>query len=76
MFSPLTAECEQEAGRILTEEMPGAAITLSHELGRIGLLERENVTLLNACLQDLARTTVAAIDRSVDRQSACARRCI
>jgi N-methylhydantoinase A/oxoprolinase/acetone carboxylase beta subunit len=60
VFSPLTAECELEAGRILAEEMPGAAVTLSHELGRIGLLERENVTLLNACLQDLARTTVAA----------------
>jgi N-methylhydantoinase A/oxoprolinase/acetone carboxylase beta subunit len=60
VFSPLTAECEQEAARILAEEMPGASITQSHELGRIGLLERENVTLLNACLQDLARTTVAA----------------
>jgi N-methylhydantoinase A/oxoprolinase/acetone carboxylase beta subunit len=60
VFSPLTAECEQEAARILNEEMPGASITLSHELGRIGLLERENVTLLNACLQDLAHRTVAA----------------
>jgi N-methylhydantoinase A/oxoprolinase/acetone carboxylase beta subunit len=60
IFSPLTAECEQEAERILAEEMPGAGITLSHDLGRIGLLERENVTLLNACLQDLARATVAA----------------
>jgi len=60
VFSPLTAECEQEAGRILADEIPGADITLSHELGRIGLLERENVTLLNACLQDLARKTVAA----------------
>jgi N-methylhydantoinase A/oxoprolinase/acetone carboxylase beta subunit len=60
IFSPLTAECELEAARILAEEMPGANITLSHELGRIGLLERENVTLLNACLQDLARKTVAA----------------
>ncbi len=61
VFSPLTAECEQEAARILAEEMPGASITLSHELGRIGLLERENVTLLNACLQDLAHRTVAAL---------------
>ncbi|HEY0181778.1 MAG TPA: hydantoinase/oxoprolinase family protein [Rhodopila sp.] len=60
IFSPLTAECEREAERILAEEMPGASITLSHDLGRIGLLERENVTLLNACLQDLAHTTVAA----------------
>jgi N-methylhydantoinase A/oxoprolinase/acetone carboxylase beta subunit len=60
VFSPLTAECELEAGRILAEEIPDASITLSHELGRIGLLERENVALLNACLQDLARRTVAA----------------
>jgi N-methylhydantoinase A/oxoprolinase/acetone carboxylase beta subunit len=65
VFSPLTAACELEAGRILAEEMPGAAITLSHELGRIGLLERENVTLLNACLQDLARTTVAAFTEAL-----------
>jgi N-methylhydantoinase A/oxoprolinase/acetone carboxylase beta subunit len=65
IFSPLTAECEQEAERILKEEMPGASITLSHDLGRIGLLERENVTLLNACLQDLARTTVAAFTEAL-----------
>lgn len=65
IFSPLTAECEQEAERILVEEIPGAGITLSHELGRIGLLERENVTLLNACLQDLARATVAAFTEAL-----------
>ena len=61
IFSPLISECEREAGRILAEEIPNANITLSHELGRIGLLERENVTLLNACLQDLAHETVAAL---------------
>ena len=41
--------------------MPGPrSITLSHDLGRIGLLERENVALLNACLQELARKTTSA----------------
>jgi N-methylhydantoinase A/oxoprolinase/acetone carboxylase beta subunit len=60
LFSPLTADCEKEAERILAEEIPGARITLSHQLGRIGLLERENVTLLNASLQTLAQKTVAA----------------
>jgi N-methylhydantoinase A/oxoprolinase/acetone carboxylase beta subunit len=69
IFSPLTAECEQEAERILLEEMPGASITLSHDLGRIGLLERENVTLLNACLQDLARTTVTAFTEALQGSS-------
>jgi N-methylhydantoinase A/oxoprolinase/acetone carboxylase beta subunit len=59
-FSPLTAECELEAAEILRRENPALRITLSSELGRIGLLERENVTLLNACLQELARKTTAA----------------
>ncbi len=68
VFSPLTAECELEAQRILLEEMPDARITLSHDLGRIGLLERENVTLLNACLQDLAVRTSAAFIEAL-RQS-------
>jgi N-methylhydantoinase A/oxoprolinase/acetone carboxylase beta subunit len=65
VFSPLTAECELEAERILAEELPGASITLSHELGRIGLLERENVALLNACLQGLAQKTVAAFTEAL-----------
>lgn len=60
VFSPLTAECELEAAEILRRENPALRITLSSDLGRIGLLERENVTLLNACLQDLARKTTAA----------------
>lgn len=60
VFSPLTAECELEAADILRQENPGLRITLSSELGRIGLLERENVTLLNACLQELARKTTKA----------------
>ena len=65
IFSPLTAECELEAAEILRSEMPEARLTLSHELGRIGLLERENVTLLNAALQDLAARTVEAFRQAL-----------
>jgi N-methylhydantoinase A/oxoprolinase/acetone carboxylase beta subunit len=60
VFSPLNAECEEQAAAILRDECPDVAVTLSHHLGRIGLLERENVTLLNACLQALARRTTRA----------------
>ena len=60
VFSPLNAECEQRAAAILREECPDLAVTLSHELGRIGLLERENAALLNAALVDLARRTTRA----------------
>ena len=59
-FSPLTAEHELRAAEIVREVDPGVAITLSHRLGRMGLLERENVTLLNACLSQLGRSTIDA----------------
>jgi N-methylhydantoinase A/oxoprolinase/acetone carboxylase beta subunit len=65
VFSPLTAECEAEAEEIVREEMPGATISLSHDLGRIGLLERENVTLLNASLQTLAKQTTEAFTNAL-----------
>jgi len=57
-FSPLDPSHEERARAILTKECPDAAITPSHRLGRIGLLERENAALLNAALTDLARVTI------------------
>jgi N-methylhydantoinase A/oxoprolinase/acetone carboxylase beta subunit len=65
VFSPLNASCEEEAARILLEECPDVAVTLSHRLGRIGLLERENAALLNACLIELARTTTRAFTEAL-----------
>jgi N-methylhydantoinase A/oxoprolinase/acetone carboxylase beta subunit len=63
VFSPLTSECEEAAAEILRSLSPDVHVTVSHELGRIGLLERENATILNACLIDLAcRTTRAFTD--------------
>jgi N-methylhydantoinase A/oxoprolinase/acetone carboxylase beta subunit len=64
-FSPLDPSCEATAREILAEICPEAAVTLSHDLGRIGLLERENATLLNAALNDLAVTTVAAFRQAI-----------
>jgi N-methylhydantoinase A/oxoprolinase/acetone carboxylase beta subunit len=60
VFSPLNDECERRAAEILREICPDVDITRSHDLGRIGLLERENATLLNACLIGLARQTTRA----------------
>jgi N-methylhydantoinase A/oxoprolinase/acetone carboxylase beta subunit len=65
VFSPLTAEAEETAAAILREECPDLAITQSHELGRIGLLARENVTLLNASLIPLARRTIAGFEEAL-----------
>jgi N-methylhydantoinase A/oxoprolinase/acetone carboxylase beta subunit len=65
IFSPLTSEAEEQAAGILCEVDPDLAVTLSHELGRLGLLERENVTLLNAALLDLAGRTTDAFVRAL-----------
>ena len=64
-FSPLDPSHEERAQAILIEECPDAVVTVSHELGRIGLLERENAALLNAALTDLARATIAGFREAV-----------
>ncbi len=66
VFSPLTGELEERAAVIMAEEAPGVAVTLSHTLGRIGLLERENATLLNASLHRLASSTTAAFTKAIE----------
>jgi N-methylhydantoinase A/oxoprolinase/acetone carboxylase beta subunit len=65
VFSPLTAECERRAAEILHAVVPDAAVTLSHDLGRIGLLERENAAILNAALIPLARRTTRAFSEAL-----------
>ena len=65
IFSPVDGACEERARAILAQECPDAAVTLSRDLGRIGLLERENAALLNAALIDLARKTVAGFTAAI-----------
>ncbi len=65
VFSPLDGACEEQAAEILRETCPDVSITLSHRVGRIGLLERENVALLNACLRGLARATTRALRQAL-----------
>jgi N-methylhydantoinase A/oxoprolinase/acetone carboxylase beta subunit len=65
IFSPLDPGHEHEAAEIVRAEHPAARITCSSELGRIGLLERENAGLLNAALGALARNTIAAFETAM-----------
>jgi N-methylhydantoinase A/oxoprolinase/acetone carboxylase beta subunit len=41
------------------------AISLSHEIGRIGLLERENATIINAALREMAVSIVDGLTAAV-----------
>lgn len=65
VFSPLTNALESRASEIVLNEHPDALITLSSDIGRIGLLERENATLLNASLRDLAAQVTHAFAEAV-----------
>jgi N-methylhydantoinase A/oxoprolinase/acetone carboxylase beta subunit len=65
MFSPLNAIDEITACEVLREEIPDVSITCSHMVGGIGLLERENATLLNAALVELAAMTVRGFDNAM-----------
>jgi N-methylhydantoinase A/oxoprolinase/acetone carboxylase beta subunit len=59
VFSPVNAAFEEKAAEVVKQVIPGANITLSSTIGRIGLLERENAAIMNACLRELAMKTVS-----------------
>lgn len=59
-FSTVNNSAEQQAAHYLRTHLPDLDITTSFEIGRLGLLERENAALLNASLMKLARKTVQA----------------
>ncbi|MCB0043683.1 MAG: hypothetical protein KDE23_28545, partial [Caldilinea sp.] len=42
VFSPVNADQEQHVAALLADVIPDVRVSLSHEIGRIGLLEREN----------------------------------
>ncbi|MCH2625428.1 MAG: hydantoinase/oxoprolinase family protein [Acidimicrobiales bacterium] len=65
VFSPVNSEFEHEAASMIKDCINGASISLSNEIGRIGLLERENATAMNACLIDLASRIVDAFETAV-----------
>ncbi len=65
VFSPLDPSHEKRAAELVAAELPDAVITCSSDLGRIGLLERENAGLLNAALADLSRDTIAAFEQAI-----------
>jgi len=65
VFSPVSNECEKKAGEIFEKALPGAHITLSSEIGRIGLLERENAAIMNACLRDLSAHVIEAFRTAI-----------
>lgn len=65
VFSPVNTTFEEQTAVIVKEVIPDAHITLSSQIGRIGLLERENAAIMNACLRDLATRTVNGFKKAL-----------
>jgi N-methylhydantoinase A/oxoprolinase/acetone carboxylase beta subunit len=65
VFSPINSEFELRAAAIVESEYPELSVSLSHEIGRMGLLGRENATIINAALRGLAEHVTAGLSRTV-----------
>jgi N-methylhydantoinase A/oxoprolinase/acetone carboxylase beta subunit len=67
IFSPVNAAYERRAGHLLASACPGATLTLSSEVGQVGLLERESAAALNSALLPLAARTVEGLRAGLAR---------
>ncbi|MEM9286976.1 MAG: hydantoinase/oxoprolinase family protein [Pseudomonadota bacterium] len=60
-FAPVRPDMEKRAGDAVKSVVPDAKITLSSEVGDIGLLDRENAAIINASLANLSQGVVASL---------------
>ncbi len=65
VFAPVSARHELEASEIVKRELGEVHVSLSHEIGSLGLLERENATILNGALAGVARDVALAMHDSL-----------
>src|SRR5689334_3836471 len=61
VFAPVSPRHELEAADVVKRELGEIHVSLSHEIGSIGLLERENATILNGALAGVARDVARAM---------------
>ena len=66
VFAPVSERQELEAAEVARRELGDAHVSLSHEIGSVGLLERENATVLNAALTLVARDVANALGSALD----------
>lgn len=64
VYSPIdeTFRQEEQAASILRQELPDANVVCSRTIANIGLLERENASILNASILEFARETIQSFE--------------
>lgn len=65
VFAPVNVAQEQEAAEIVQAELPGVRVSVSSQIGRIGLIERENAAVMNAALLPMAERVVDSFRRAL-----------
>ena len=66
-FAPVRPDIEQKAAQVIGSVHPDADITLSSEVGGLGLIDRENAALINASLRSLSRKVVTSLRDALGR---------
>lgn len=72
-FSPVDASHEERAAEVLVEVLGDLPVTYSHEIGSIGLLERENASILNAAVVNAARIAASGFEDALKEHGIDAR---
>jgi N-methylhydantoinase A/oxoprolinase/acetone carboxylase beta subunit len=65
VFAPVSPRHELLAAEIVKRELGEVHVSLSHEIGSVGLLERENATILNAALAGVAGDVASALGQAL-----------
>src|SRR3954453_17668439 len=73
VFSPVAPDQELLAAEIVRRERGAAThVSLSHEIGSLGLLERENAAVLNAALVSVIEDLARALDQALSPEGSAA----
>jgi N-methylhydantoinase A/oxoprolinase/acetone carboxylase beta subunit len=72
-FAAVDASHERRAAEVLRDVLGDLPLTYSHEIGSLGLLERENASILNAAVVNAARAAAAGFERALSEHSIDAR---
>ena len=65
VFAPVSARHELAAAEIVKRELGERHMSLSHEVGSLGLIERENATILNGALAGVANDVALAMHQAL-----------
>ncbi len=66
IFAPIRQDFEERAAAIIREIAPEMNITLSHQVGGLNLVERENAAIINASLMELSQRAISSYRKSLE----------